>query len=178
MKWTIPILCFFFLLGNEIFAQDKGELESSVDYKAPTQDEDIPVLTDIIVVPSIDQNIIRSNRTVVGLAEQGVPNSEGMLVLDYSDEYAGEEKQTTEEDSCEELLVYPNPAKDYTNLALPNRNEYNVYLYDMAGNKKAYRNIIGQMEERLDLGHLSTGTYLLQVVCGEEIKTLRLNIVK
>lgn len=88
------------------------------------------------------------------------------------------QKELESEILCQEVMVYPNPAKDYTILSLPNRANYQATLYDMTGKKRAAWRVSNRLEERLDLSNMETGLYFLQVGCGSETKTIQIKIVK
>jgi pimeloyl-ACP methyl ester carboxylesterase len=81
----------------------------------------------------------------------------------------------TIETSVSALSVYPNPAKDFIQVAFENDAQAQVSLYDING-KILYQQTIqetGQQQFQLDLNQLklSQGTYFLEVQVGEEKMT-------
>ena len=77
-----------------------------------------------------------------------------------------------------EILIYPNPTTDYVTLksgGFEYNNELSSYqLYNYQG-KLLQQNIIQQTNTQIDLSHLSSSIYLLQVFVEEKLwKTFKI----
>lgn len=70
------------------------------------------------------------------------------------------------------FVYYPNPAGEEINLSAHNPIE-KVALYNMAG-QKIMENQIGSSKVRLDIGHLATGVYLLEVSSNKQTGIYRI----
>ena len=71
MKWIILNFCFLCFLSSELVAQNEDKPKHHIDNTmVPTQVEDIPVLTDVIVVPAIGKDVIYPESVnAIGLME-------------------------------------------------------------------------------------------------------------
>lgn len=81
------------------------------------------------------------------------------------------------------LGTYPNPARSRATIqyALPRTQDVMLRLYDMLG--RQVRSIVSARQEgrhktSLDVSGLPTGTYLLRLETGDEIRTQKLTIVR
>lgn len=79
----------------------------------------------------------------------------------------------------EGLILYPNPAKEYTNIQLNvNTNTtLTVSIFDLRGSllrTEKLHNRIGMVESRIDLSSLSSGIYLVRITAPNYSETLRL----
>jgi len=184
---TMLLLGLLFLEGSKIYAQNTDRPIEVLTAKS-MQVQDIAPLPVVIVEP---------NKEIIGIADLKPPTytlinytntafvagNGGMLdnvgVSSESGESTNLERLDEKEIQvvCEEISAYPNPAKTFTNLVLPNRGTYEVYMYDMAGNKKAEWTVKDDSKARLEFLGLTTGNYFLQVICGSEIKTIRIQVV-
>lgn len=81
----------------------------------------------------------------------------------------------TVETSISALSVYPNPAKDFVQIAFENDAAAQINLYDINGRILHQQTVLetGHQQVRLDLNELKLGqgTYFLEVQIGEEKKT-------
>lgn len=79
-----------------------------------------------------------------------------------------------------EILVYPNPAMSYVNVAIENEGDYSgaLTLFDLYGTSKVEMAIEGQglISKDLDLQELEAGMYFLQVSVSDKTYTHRLII--
>ena len=81
------------------------------------------------------------------------------------------------------LGTYPNPAREQAavRFALPDRRDVTIRLFDMLGREvESFRlgALQGRQERTLDLGTLSSGTYLLRLEAGDTVHTRRLTLVR
>jgi hypothetical protein len=81
------------------------------------------------------------------------------------------------------LGTYPNPAREQAavRFALPEREDVTIRLFDMLGREvESFRlgSLQGRQEHVLDLGTLSSGTYLLRLEVGDTVRTRRLTLVR
>ncbi|NTV84133.1 MAG: T9SS type A sorting domain-containing protein [Bacteroidales bacterium] len=71
----------------------------------------------------------------------------------------------------DELIVYPNPAKDYLNISFRNNSPAFILLNlaDLSGRNVFYSelNLPGDDQIRIDIGNLAPGVYLLSSKTGE-----------
>lgn len=80
------------------------------------------------------------------------------------------------------FAVYPNPSKGvFTIQFMAKSNEFSYSVYSMDGKQivnKSVKNIQGKVNQQLDLSHLPSGTYLLQINNGSEKISKKLIINK
>lgn len=66
-------------------------------------------------------------------------------------------------DKRNELLVYPNPAKETLNLVFPAAGVTNVKLSDLVGKEMIVRQVLNSSSVQLDIDALPAGIYLVEV---------------
>jgi hypothetical protein len=81
----------------------------------------------------------------------------------------------------ENLLVYPNPAKDYTNIrfTLSDFTDVTLRVYSMSGvlvKSETLLNSFGDVDARLSLDGVSSGIYIIQIVTPNHSESRRLII--
>ena len=76
----------------------------------------------------------------------------------------------------ENVSIYPNPVKDRLQIALPETNDYQVYLFDMTGKQIFERSITDDNQVVYHLGNLQAGVYILSIVdrIHKKAKTIKL----
>lgn len=67
--------------------------------------------------------------------------------------------------------VYPNPVKDILNLSY-SQNITNVGIFNMLGQQVITKSV-NATQDQIDMSDLSSGTYLVKVTAGSEVKTLK-----
>lgn len=73
-------------------------------------------------------------------------------------------------DMEEEIRVYPNPAKQFLQIELPNRfsdKDVMFKLMDMNGKEQQTWNSFGSLNQQLDIRGLPAGTYWLNIVVDD-----------
>lgn len=190
MKKSILTFTFFLFLGATLFAQDnRPAVEDEIILMTRTaQQQGLPVVTDIIFIQNVEvmtaEEVTPNEEEVSNISSsynfvRGGPSIEDLDAANNVDSVEdGSNQRKGTHDYCSEATVYPNPANSYTNLILPTREDYDVYLFDMVGNQKMYWTFTNTLSERLDLMDFQTGIYFIQLVCGDKTQTLRLKIVK
>lgn len=77
------------------------------------------------------------------------------------------------------LVVYPNPAKEIVNIQLKNSSETlkMITIYDMIG--KTIKNVAGNggQQSTIDVSNLSTGMYMIEITTDSNLKQIRKFIV-
>jgi hypothetical protein len=81
----------------------------------------------------------------------------------------------------ENLLVYPNPASDHTNLrfVLPESTDVTISAYDIRGvlvKSETLTNQFGNVETRFDLSGLTKGMYVIRINTTGYVESKRLII--
>jgi hypothetical protein len=76
--------------------------------------------------------------------------------------------------SLTNLTIYPNPSRNYLNIAIKNAMEHKVSieLYNSSGQlilKKKFKYLFNKTIQRFDLSTISNGSYLLKVISKDEI---------
>ena len=66
------------------------------------------------------------------------------------------------------VVIYPNPAKN--NLNIQNAKNASVKVFDLLGRIVLLKNNIS-LNQQLDVSKLTTGTYLIKIINGNQIKT-------
>ena len=114
-----------------------------------------------------------------GILWEGVDfGSEASLVFEVSAELDVEEGMESS------VNVYPNPSKDYTNIALnlSTNNHVNINIYNTLGQLVDGLNkglmSAGNHNIVLDVDHLKEGLYYIEVNLGDETKLTPVNIVR
>lgn len=190
MRKSILSFTFFLLCGLTIFAQDSAPVveEDIISVLRVTQGQGLPVVTDIIFIQEdkeliqvewlVPDNEVSRTTSTTSVDETSISDNDFNAVsnVGFIEDKASRMEST--ENHCSEARVYPNPAKFYTNLVLPTRKTYDVYLLDILGKQKMHWTFSNTQNERLYLAEFQTGIYFLQLVCGSKTKTLRLKIVK
>jgi hypothetical protein len=86
--------------------------------------------------------------------------------------------------SAGKLNIYPNPATDYINIgfSLNVNSGLTINIYDLKGKLVKTQNIYnkpsGYHTEKLNCGELSKGSYIIQLVHGNEYKSGKFLIVR
>ena len=74
-----------------------------------------------------------------------------------------------------DILVYPNPAKNYVDVSADfPTDEFTVELYNLKGKKIEIYYRTQERKTKLDISHLPKGTYIISVYAGNEIKKSQL----
>tara|TARA_B100001250_G_C19705432_1_gene746714 strand:+ start:4 stop:1101 length:1098 start_codon:yes stop_codon:yes gene_type:complete len=114
-----------------------------------------------------------------GILWEGVDfGSEASLVFEVSAELDVEEGMESS------VNVYPNPSKDYTNIALnlSTNNHVNINIYNTLGQLVDGLNkglmSAGNHNIVLDVDHLKEGLYYIEVNLGDETKLTPVNIIR
>ena len=63
-----------------------------------------------------------------------------------------------DDNSLQEIRIYPNPAQDILNIDFPSDNNAVVYIFDNAGQV-----LITTKERRINISHLAKGNYLVKI---------------
>jgi hypothetical protein len=68
------------------------------------------------------------------------------------------------------LIIYPNPTKDFLNISLPADNlESAIYtIFDFTGKRVSNAKLDASV---IDVSYLSAGNYVLRIISGNSIKT-------
>ena len=72
------------------------------------------------------------------------------------------------------LVIYPNPADEYVTIS-GLQGKGILSLFDTSGKQFIKRNITS-VEERLYVGNLSRGSYIIQITVGKNVKTVKISI--
>ncbi len=91
----------------------------------------------------------------------------GLFILDGSGILLG----TSNPLSQNTFNVYPNPARDYINITLPDQDTFEMMLLDMTGKKVWHMQSNAaerQKSVRIDLGKLAAGTYVLKAISTDK----------
>ena len=74
----------------------------------------------------------------------------------------------TNDNILSNVVIYPNPAKN--NLNIQNAENSSVKVFDLLGRVVLLENNIS-LNQQLDVSKLTTGTYLIKIIKGNQIKT-------
>ncbi len=66
------------------------------------------------------------------------------------------------------VVIYPNPAKN--NINIQNAENSSVKVFDLLGRVVLFQNNIS-LNQQLDVSKLTTGTYLIKIINGNQVKT-------
>lgn len=110
--------------------------------------------------------------------------AEGILYQLYDYDYNhnpmvwndGNRVQKEEEDSIEEFIILPNPAKDWLTIKLDNTPINSLYIYNILGELVYEQNSILDAEISIDASTLSKGLYTVKVKTQEKLLTQKLLI--
>lgn len=110
--------------------------------------------------------------------------AEGILYQLYGYDYnhnplawnEGNRVQKEEEDSSEELIILPNPAKDWLTIKLDGAAINSLYIYNILGELVYEQNSIVAAEITIDASILSKGLYTIKVKTQEKLFTQKLLI--
>ncbi len=78
----------------------------------------------------------------------------------------------------EGVNVYPNPVKNNLNITLPEKDDYELYLYDLNGKQIINTSVAEDSQLVLDLSMQKTGLYLLVIINRKNKTTTTLKIQK
>lgn len=79
---------------------------------------------------------------------------------------------SNEDFAINELKVYPNPVRDILNFSF-DKEITAVSIYNLLGQEVVTKNI-NTNEDSIDVSHLASGTYLIKVISGVGVKTLKI----
>lgn len=79
---------------------------------------------------------------------------------------------SNEDFAFNQLKVYPNPARDILNFSF-DKEITTVSIYNLLGQEVATKNM-NINQDSIDISHLTSGTYLVKVISGVELKTLKI----
>jgi len=181
----IFIMCFF-VEGNALFGQEPIILEIESVAK-PATEQDITPIVDVLVLPDRDRNYSEpetqgSELNIVGNVKpnsvgahegvniQGQINQHGDDLID--DDFYNEKKLELD------VSLYPNPANNFVNIYLNVDTDYDIAIYDLAGNNIKQLRASDTSLFRIDLMDLITGMYFVQIVCNNTQQTLMMKVVK
>ncbi len=110
--------------------------------------------------------------------------AEGILYQLYGYDYnhnplawnEGNRVQKEEEGSSEELIILPNPAKDWLTIKLDGAAINSLYIYNILGELVYEQNSIVDAEITIDASTLSKGLYTIKVKTQEKLLTQKLLI--
>ena len=80
----------------------------------------------------------------------------------------------------ENLNIYPNPAKDYLQIAFPDNTSYNsitITIYDLQG-RQMRSQILKDSNEQINVSNLLSGIYSVTVTANDKIFSTKLIIEK
>ena len=103
----------------------------------------------------------------------------------YTDGESGPSNQVNvtltgvQENAAEYITVYPNPAKNYLNINLPeNLNSGEIEIYDICGKLMKQMNMSTASELSIDISDLHNGIYFLRVIGNDVRKDIKFSVVK
>ncbi|KEY18632.1 leucine-rich repeat domain-containing protein [Kaistella antarctica] len=67
-----------------------------------------------------------------------------------------------------DLIVYPNPAKDFINIKTTKLDIENVFIFDLSG-----KLIMTEKSKRIDINHLPSATYIISIKTDEGLKSFK-----
>ncbi len=110
--------------------------------------------------------------------------AEGILYQLYDYDYnhnplawnEGNRVQKEKEDSSEELIILPNPAKDWLTIKLDDSPINSLYIYNILGELVYEQHSIVDAEITIDASTLSKGLYTIKVKTQEKLLTQKLLI--
>jgi hypothetical protein len=74
----------------------------------------------------------------------------------------------------ESFVIYPNPVKNFVNIALANESNYEIVFYDMTGKILVKQVINKQKNDQIDLSDLKSGIYTVKIQIKDEIFTTKI----
>ncbi len=77
-----------------------------------------------------------------------------------------------------DVKVYPNPTSDYININFTQKSDYDISIYNMAGELIYSKQIIESNKESINLNKFPAGTYLFVVKQVAEQKATTYKIIK
>jgi hypothetical protein len=89
----------------------------------------------------------------------------------------GDETSSLTDRIVKAISVYPNPTQGAFVIELP-AGEKNAYIIitDMAGKLIERRSVMGENQIGFDIGHLATGSYMIQVMVGADVYHSRITL--
>jgi hypothetical protein len=82
----------------------------------------------------------------------------------------------TEEVNAASIAMWPNPANDLLNIALPSSSQSaNVQIFDAQG-RVVTNSLVTTTIQNIDINTLEAGIYTVRVVCGEKVYAQKLVI--
>lgn len=88
-----------------------------------------------------------------------------MINPEFSPFYQPFRVSTPEKQPLQKVKLYPNPARDLIYIQNPNPSA-EIVIYDLSGRRVK---VLNQVNESINISELSSGTYIFQVVAGEEV---------
>ncbi len=77
-----------------------------------------------------------------------------------------------------DIKVYPNPTSDYININFTQKSDYDISIYNLAGELIYSKQIIESNKESINLNKFPAGTYLFVVKQVAEQKATTYKIIK
>ncbi len=159
---------------NATDADNLGTLTYSIT--AGNTDEAFEISTNTVIVKTgsvIDYETVTNHQFILT-----VQVSDGELTDDAAITVNINNPTGIEDILKNELLFYPNPAKDELNLVIGSelKEEIDIKIVNSIGNIVRSEKFNNQNEFRLDVSNLSSGIYFLQVNVGEETVTKKIII--
>ncbi|RAJ17049.1 M14 family zinc carboxypeptidase [Olleya aquimaris] len=161
------------------------------------QDGDFEDAGEQVVSSNPSQNVVSENITIplsaltgltrmrVSMKYNAVPTSCETFTYGEVEDYTVNIKEQTlsiQENTLDNLNIYPNPFKESINIKLPNQiSSYNIELFDISGrviyNSKKL-NVSTNTININNLGSLSNGTYLLKITDLDKNKSIIKKLIK
>lgn len=152
-------------LGNGVSAQIKSR---PTQVGTSSDNSDVSAGAEHVLVKNTANFIKSTGRNNYGQLgdETNVDKNSFNSILCYSSTLS------IEDFAINELKVYPNPVTDLLNLSF-DKEITAVSIYNLLGQKVATKNI-NNNENSIDVSHLTSGTYLIKVISGVGVKTLKI----
>ena len=112
-----------------------------------------------------------------GMLDLLVGNQRGGLQFFRTNISTGGIVATNDAAPTTDIVVFPNPAKQYININWPDQFDYEVRLYDINGRSVGRWHSAGNQTLSILLNGQASGNYLLQVLSGSKTTTRLLTIV-
>lgn len=125
-----------------------------------------------------------NNEPIAGATGQSfTPETEGYYAVIITDafgcvstsECTSSAYLTSDELNSSEISIYPNPVTDYLNISTGNTTKQPLayYIYNALGQLVENKSIKNESDLKINVNTYQSGTYILNVQIGKEIKTFR-----